>query len=105
MAEVGVSYDIDDHVREHFAAYYALTWLIETLRTIVPLAAAAQVGTCLCDRAAPWERAYWSSPRCYTCEPEIARDRARRARYEQIVVQACGDELRERLANPGRPTT
>lgn len=80
-----MSYDIDDHVLEHFA----LTWLIETLRTIVSLAAAAQVNTCGCGRVRPWERIGMSRlESCYVCTPERDLDRYRRSMQEHRVREA-----------------
>lgn len=62
----------------------AVHWLVDTLRTLVALAAAAQVGRCWCRRAIPWERTGWANPHCYECMPEDDHDRWRRKRLSLI---------------------
>jgi hypothetical protein len=74
----------EDKFLRELARYQAVKFLVALLRTVIPLAAAAQVGRCGCRRAIPWERACWASPQCYTCMEEDENDRKRRARLEEL---------------------
>jgi hypothetical protein len=76
----------------------AVDRLVGILRVVVPLAAAAQAGRCVCRRAIPRERVGWANPTCYACLPEDEADAWRRDKEEHEARAVVGLEWEVRPA-------